>query len=490
MDAPHFLEILMPSGRLDYRAMQALAEEKSEFLFCHRINRPVLVGGLCNPRSLRIDDPNHLLIYPLVKRIDTDLNKGFIFVGGVSDNDILIPDSTIATQHACLIVRKSGVFLRNLSTTGETYVNNVENPIKEKDIYDGDDVYLGRFHFVFLYPESLYRFIKTGEILPGQAHHDAKIAEIIERLEIFRDLSEYQRHILCGDQANIQTFKSGEVLIKEGDESDAFYILLDGQVKVTKGDSEQALVTFDPGAPFGELAFLTREKRSTSVKCVVDCSVLQIDRRILEQLPPEVREKFKDILLDVLIQRLIEQNAEIVSHADTDRRKKQFWRGMISGDQAHRGTMNYPPEKLIAVINQLDFFSEFTAYQKKRILSFQTHIRVSKKGDLIIKEGMQSAVFYILLTGSLSVVSSLPSPIFLKKLQPGECCGEIAFLTRAKRTANVVCTEDAVLLVIGEQIMTRMGVEIREQLKDAIIRQLVERFIAQNQLIFTLKSQR
>ena len=62
-------------------------------------------------------------------------------------------------------------------------------------------------------------------------------------------------------------FPAGFTIVKEGEEGDYFYIIRDGEVKCTKGDSDvEVSRRLARGDFFGELALLKSEKRQANVR--------------------------------------------------------------------------------------------------------------------------------------------------------------------------------------------------------------------------------
>ncbi len=71
---------------------------------------------------------------------------------------------------------------------------------------------------------------------------------------------------------------NNEILFREGDESDAMYVIKSGRVKVfkTKGNGEIELATVGPGQMLGEMAFFDGRPRSASAKAVADAEVIAL----------------------------------------------------------------------------------------------------------------------------------------------------------------------------------------------------------------------
>ena len=76
-------------------------------------------------------------------------------------------------------------------------------------------------------------------------------------------------------------FKPGQVIVREGDEGDLFYIVTEGEVHVIIKDAtgkEIVIQEVGPGGFFGELSMLTNEPRSASVKAVAHVTTLALER--------------------------------------------------------------------------------------------------------------------------------------------------------------------------------------------------------------------
>jgi CRP-like cAMP-binding protein len=81
--------------------------------------------------------------------------------------------------------------------------------------------------------------------------------------------------------------KAGEVLILEGEPGDAFYVILDGTVRVEHGDRTVRSMT--AGGFLGEIALVEQGPRTATATCVTDCRLLAIRRhefdRLMETMP-------------------------------------------------------------------------------------------------------------------------------------------------------------------------------------------------------------
>jgi CRP/FNR family transcriptional regulator len=137
-------------------------------------------------------------------------------------------------------------------------------------------------------------------------------AELLARVPLLSglDADELER---IAKVAIPRSFPKGARVFHEGDESDACYVIRDGEVRVTREHSDGraiALATLGPGELVGELAMLDGEVRSASVEALTDVELLAIaatDMRGLLERNADITAK----LVVALTKRLRETNERI-----------------------------------------------------------------------------------------------------------------------------------------------------------------------------------
>jgi len=70
-------------------------------------------------------------------------------------------------------------------------------------------------------------------------------------------------------------FAPGEAVIREGEDSRAMYLIGHGAASVLQGDEE--LASLGEGELFGEIAFLTGQRRSATVRAAGELTIVEID---------------------------------------------------------------------------------------------------------------------------------------------------------------------------------------------------------------------
>lgn len=93
----------------------------------------------------------------------------------------------------------------------------------------------------------------------------------------------------------------GEEIFGEGESGDALYLVLDGKVRVHKG--EKTIAELGERECFGEMAILDASPRSATVTTLSDVSLLKIAREDFQEILSEKPEIAQGII-HVLIKRL------------------------------------------------------------------------------------------------------------------------------------------------------------------------------------------
>jgi CRP-like cAMP-binding protein/Fe-S-cluster-containing hydrogenase component 2 len=108
--------------------------------------------------------------------------------------------------------------------------------------------------------------------------------------------------------AAVVEFKPNDLLIEEGKEDDAVYLIRKGSVMISRriGGKEIVLDYLPAGNYVGEMAMLTKSRRSATVKAAVATEAIKIDsaafRALLERVPEvrqQVEQRLQSRLLDL-----------------------------------------------------------------------------------------------------------------------------------------------------------------------------------------------
>ena len=138
-----------------------------------------------------------------------------------------------------------------------------------------------------------------------------EILPIINRLGFFNSFTAQEKRQMVSDDAHFRVYHPGEMLIRQGHSDQSLFIILTGTVIITEGAGGTILAVLKAGDIFGEMAFLTDTRRTASVVARESVIALKLDRVVFEQLPSEIREKFKDKIIEKMVARLDAANKEM-----------------------------------------------------------------------------------------------------------------------------------------------------------------------------------
>ncbi len=136
-----------------------------------------------------------------------------------------------------------------------------------------------------------------------------KVPEFLDTVVLFQDLDAQTLSTLM-PLLIPKKIKAGELIFRELDDSDALYVVEQGQVVVSKhvsGEMEIVLTRFYPGDFFGEMGLFDSAPRSASAHAELDTILWRLDREVFHQILsnyPEIAARICYRLVTVFIQRL------------------------------------------------------------------------------------------------------------------------------------------------------------------------------------------
>ncbi len=121
-------------------------------------------------------------------------------------------------------------------------------------------------------------------------------------------LSEEQLIAATAQSENVK-FAPEQIIFRQGDPSDKFYIITKGQVDVLRRDKrtgqETQVARLAEGQYFGEIGLLGRTERTATVKAVTEVECLALNGEVFKSLMASSAEAYKDV--DVVLRRRMVQ---------------------------------------------------------------------------------------------------------------------------------------------------------------------------------------
>ena len=150
-----------------------------------------------------------------------------------------------------------------------------------------------------------------GAVDDARARRLALKREVLAKMPLFARLSE--RELLRVMQAvEVRVYADGENVISEGDKGDELFIVLDGQVKVSRGGA--TLTHLGPGEHVGEMALIRSVPRSATVSAEGPAELIAIRRADFFEILRKEHELAVKMLwqfLGVLADRLDQTSSEL-----------------------------------------------------------------------------------------------------------------------------------------------------------------------------------
>lgn len=146
-------------------------------------------------------------------------------------------------------------------------------------------------------------------------HEKGKLPPTLAKVEF---LSNVDQAALDGmlSHSSLVEFERGEDILREGEISTEFYILLKGSVDVKKGGESVAVVA-QTGEILGELRSLTREARTATVSAATHCFLLKVKQNFIDGLSEQEKSAYYIVLYrflaEVLAKRLEETSAKLAA---------------------------------------------------------------------------------------------------------------------------------------------------------------------------------
>lgn len=115
-------------------------------------------------------------------------------------------------------------------------------------------------------------------------HEEGKLPEVLENVPFFKQFSASHLNDILYSSYFIEC-GAGEAVVREGDDDQRVFVLLEGTVEITRNNSFIARLS-TPGEVFGELAIIRNAPRTATVTALTPILCLVIDQQFLQELKP------------------------------------------------------------------------------------------------------------------------------------------------------------------------------------------------------------
>lgn len=272
-------------------------------------------------------------------------------------------------------------------------------------------------------------------IFPKSDEQRARLIESVKHVLLFRSLEQEQMSQVL-DAMFERRVTPGELIIRQGDDGDNFYVIESGVYKVIVNDNH--IHTYNNSGIFGELALLYNMPRAATVQAETEGLLWAMDR-----------QTFRRILLKSAF------------------KKRKMYESLLNSVPMLKALQNYERMNLA------------DALISKRYTSSE---RIIKQGD--VADGM-----YFIEDGTVVVkMDQEGSEIEISRLSKGEYFGELALVTHRPRAASVYAETDVKVAFLEVEAFERLlgpCMDIMKRNIDDYETQLIKIFGSKNNITDT-----
>jgi len=140
--------------------------------------------------------------------------------------------------------------------------------------------------------------------------------EVLRRVEIFKDFTDYVLKSIADVLDEIEV-KKGDDIITKGEQGKCMYILFQGKAKIH--DDEVRIADVEPVSIIGEMALLTSEPRNATITATETSRLLVLNQNAFELISEDNIDFYKSIV-KILIKKLQKQNNDLIEFSRTARK--------------------------------------------------------------------------------------------------------------------------------------------------------------------------
>ena len=245
----------------------------------------------------------------------------------------------------------------------------------------------------------------NAPIVEKDAAAEKNIRAALKKNFVFESLTEEATDQLVNAFEPTDPYENGDVIIKQGDEGDYFYVIESGEVLFEVNDN--VVGSAKDGASFGELALLYTCPRAATVKATATTKVWRLEQTVFRYVLQSKSQESKAIKYDLL--------------------------------------------------KKIDFFQQMERNDVKQCVTVMTP-RKFEAGEFIVRKGEDGDAFYVVESGELTVTDISVGETTYEDvtLGPGDFFGERALVKSEPRAANVVGVKSGTLFSIDRDTFERV----------------------------------
>ena len=226
------------------------------------------------------------------------------------------------------------------------------------------------------------------------------------------------------------TYKLGEIVIRQGEPSDGYFIVMAGKARVIDTERDGlTLAVLQKGDGFGEQSLLTGQPSVATVRASGSLKLIKLDQKDCANLLADQPQ------FETTLRQIAEKHEQFNS------------------------------------LKKLKIFSELKPVEIEALLE-QIEMVELNKGDFLFHEGDTGDAAYVVRSGKLQIIMEATNKVLAIE-RAGSLVGEIALVKKKKRMASARALEDTSLYKLRQpvfqKILPRIQDIVEQQVANAIL---------------------
>jgi len=256
-----------------------------------------------------------------------------------------------------------------------------------------------------------------------------QIDRILDSVPLLSSLSRQQKKQFA-KELQPKIFNNNELLMKEGQEGDSFYIIISGKVDVSSKKGGHLAYLY-AGDYAGEQALLKAQKRNATLKAIEKTQTLVCSKKSFDKIKKSVK----------FAKREGKRRAFALNHDNKNE---------IKSNQEINPTNKNQIDWILECVSDNLLFLKLDREQKEKVVKRMRLITV-KNGENLIKQGDTNAqTFYVTESGSFDIYVD---SVKVGEYKRGGCFGELALLYDSPRAATILATSVSKVWEVSRSVL-------------------------------------
>jgi CRP-like cAMP-binding protein len=282
-------------------------------------------------------------------------------------------------------------------------------------------------------------------LMNGAKRRREMYQEFLASVPLLQNLDRYER-LKVADALTTETFADGQVIVREGESGEKFFLILEGQVRVEKaGVGETHNSPLEPWQYFGELALLGDEKRHATCTAIGTVQLAVMDKSSFDSLLGPIRD---------IMTRNCEDYDPAKGSADVSvvpsmlsrSRKNAVSSEIITVEDEEDEVMRMhkapPPsvrsEEQVALLERVlggsHLLADLDVHGRRQVYNAMKLETLPAGTDVIVQDDVTADRFYVVISGELDVFKD---GVKVFHYTDGGVFGELALMYNMPRAATV-----------------------------------------------------